>query len=150
MDPRTAEMLAERQRKASVWPRLWRYFRAFEAGVFWLKAHRRVAYLTVALSFVLFVGAYQVQIAWPAEIRAKAEAETRAVEHMKVQTSSRGAALDDCLDKAKADADAQWNQQCKREGKRAGCYLSTKQAQILEREAGVARNACLMKYSLTK
>jgi hypothetical protein len=150
MDPRTAEMLAERQRKASVWPRLWRFVRALEAGVFWLKAHRRVAYLTAAVSFILFVGAYQVQVAWPAEVRAKAEAEVRAVEHMKVQTDSRGAALEGCLDKTKADAEAQWNAQCRREGKRAGCYLSAKLTNKLQAEEGVARNACLMKYSLTQ
>ena len=150
MDPRTAEMLAERQRRTSVAPRVWRFVRALEAALFWLKAHRRVAYLTAVLSFVLFIGAYQVQIAWPAEVRAKAEAEVRAVEQMKVQTTSRGAALDECLDKAQAEADARWNAQCRREGKRAGCYLSAKQTQKLQREAGVSRNACLMKYSLTK
>ncbi|HXT70993.1 MAG TPA: hypothetical protein VN700_14625 [Vicinamibacterales bacterium] len=116
----------------------------------WFTAHPLVAVLTSTLSVVLFLGSYYVNVQKPAAVVAKVEAESRAVESMKVKMSARGSALDDCLTAAESDAKARWNAQCRREHKSAGCALSRKLTQVLQREAGVVRNACLMKYSLTQ
>ena len=118
--------------------------------VAWMTAHPRVAVMTTAVSLFLFAGSYYVNIARPAAARAKVEAEAQAVSTMKVQMASRGTAQAECLTKAESEAKAHWDAQCRRERKGANCALSRKLTQILEREAGVGRNACLMKYSLTQ
>ncbi len=118
--------------------------------VAWLTAHPRVAVTTAAVSLLLFAGSYYVNIARPAAARNKVEAEAQAVSTMKVRVGSQGTALEACLAKAESDAKTRWNAQCRREGKGADCALSRKLTHILQREAGVGRNACLMKYSLTQ
>lgn len=118
--------------------------------VAWFTAHPLVAVLTTTMSVGLFLVSYHINIGKPAEARAKVEAEVRAVASMRVAQSVTGAALEGCLDKAEAEAKARWNAQCRREGKRGDCYLSAKRTQTLQREAGAARNACLLKYSLAQ
>jgi hypothetical protein len=145
VDPRTAELIAQR-RKPGVSSRLWRAVRVGEAGIVWIKKHRLVTGLTLALSFVLFASAYQMQIERPAELRAKTEFDARTADRVKAEIANRSDALDGCLTKAKEEADARWTAACKREGKRAGCYLSREQTFKLQGQESSARNGCLLKY----
>jgi hypothetical protein len=145
VDPRTEELLAKRA-KPTVSAKVWKGVRVVDAVLAWTKARRRLVWMTLAVSFVLFAGSYQMQVARPAEVRAKAEFDARTADRIKADLADRSAALDGCLTKAEAEAEARWKAACKREGKRAGCALSRERTQALEREEGAARNACLLKY----
>ena len=92
MDRRTAEMLAERDRKAAAAPVLFRLTRLVDGAKFWIKAHRTPAIVVSVASVLVLLWAYQVLIARPAEHRAKAELETRSVALMKVERINRCAA----------------------------------------------------------
>lgn len=148
MDRRTAEMLAERDRRAAAAPVLFRLTRLMNGAKSWIKAHQAPAIIASVASVVVLLWAYQVLVARPAEHRAKTELETRSVALMKVETTSRSVALEDCLTKTKAEADARWNAACRKRGQGKGCALSARQTEALQQEEGRARNGCLMRYSV--
>ena len=148
MDPRTAEMLAENQRKAAAHPRLAKLARTVERARALWKSHWLVVSIGGLTALILFSWSYQVVIARPAEMRARAEAEARAVAKMKVVTTTRSAALDECLGKVKSESDGKWNAVCRKRGQRGGCALPAWQTESLQREEQAARNGCLMRYSV--
>ena len=145
MDPRTEELLYKRPRP-SVSAKVWKSVRVVDAVLVWIKVRRRLVWMTLALSFVLFAGSYQLQVARPAEIRAQAEVDARAADRIKADVVDRSALLDTCLTKAADEAEVRWKAACKREGKRAGCALSRERTQALQSQESSARNACLLKY----
>lgn len=148
MDPRTEEMLAERRRRAAASPPPTALERVRSAARTRFTGQRLRTTIASAATIVVLVWAYQVLIARPAELRAKAEFEARAVALLKVETSARSAALDDCLTKVKAEAAARWNMACRKRGQRAGCSLSRKLTDLLRQQEGHARNGCLLRFSM--
>jgi hypothetical protein len=148
MDPRTAELLAENQRKAAAHPRLSKLVRRIDAARALWKSHWLIASIGGLTALIIFSWGYQVVIARPAEMRARAEAEARAVAKMKVVSTTRSAALDECLTKAKAEADAKWNAVCRKRGQRGNCALPAWQTESLQREDQTERNGCLLRHSV--
>lgn len=147
MDPRTAELLEQNRRKVAPTPAPKPHGAGANARA-WFAKYRLVASLTLGLSVLLFGGAYRAYIAKPAEMRAKTESESRAVEKMKSENATRTAAMEDCLSAAEADARARWNAACRERGQRAGCALPAAPADRLQQAEGTARNACLLRLSV--
>ncbi len=145
MDPRTEELIAKRS-TATVSAKVWKGVRIADAVFVWIKVRRRLIWMTLALSFVLFAAAYQTQISQPAEVKAKADFDARSAERIRTEVVDRSAALDGCLTKVDADAADRWKAACRREGKRAGCALSRERTESLRLQENAARNACLLKY----
>ena len=148
MDPRTEDMLAERRRQAAASPPPTALERGLSAARTRVQGQRLRLIVASAATIVVLVWGYQVLIARPAELRAKAEFEARSVAMLKVETSVRSAALADCLTKVKTDADARWNLACRKRGQRAGCSLSGKLTDLLQQQEGHARNGCLLRFSI--
>ena len=55
MDPRTEELLSKRP-KPTVSAKVWKGVRVVDAVVVWIKVRRRLVWMTLAASFVLFAG----------------------------------------------------------------------------------------------
>lgn len=150
MDPRTEKMLAERERKvASMSPLLRRPVRCLNDSRGWVQAHRLAVKAGAAAAVLVLLAAYHLLVARPAERFEQSQLEARAAERIRTEASSRQLAVDDCLSKAAADAEAQWKAACKARGERAGCALTARQNQELQRKGSEARNTCLMKFSVT-
>jgi hypothetical protein len=148
MDPRTEQLLAERARKtAAIPPFLRGAFRALNDFKVWVDANRRTAmYGAVAGVIVMFAGYYWL-VALPAQ-RFELEAmKAAAAARLGSETVARQQAVDDCLSKAKSEADERWNAACKARRERTGCALSARQTSDLQRKESDARNACLVRSS---
>ena len=145
LDPRTEELLARRS-TPTVSARVWKGVRVVDAVFVWIKVRRRLIWMTLAVSFVLFAAAYQTQINQPAELKARAEFDARSADRIRTEAVDRSTALDGCLTKADEEAAERWKAACRREGKRAGCVLSRERTEALRLQENGARNACLLKY----
>ena len=145
VDPRTEELIAKRS-TPTVSARVWKGVRVADAVLVWVKVRMRLIWMTLALSFVLFAAAYQMQISQPAEVKARAEFDAKSADRIRSEVVDRSTALDGCLTKADEDAAERWKAACRREGKRAGCVLSRERTETLRLQENAARNACLLKY----
>ena len=145
MDPRTEELIAKRS-APTVSAKVWKGVRVVDAIFVWIKVRRRLIWMTLAVSFVLFAAAYQTQISQPVEMKARADFDARSADRIRTEVTDRSTALDACLTKADQEATERWKAACRREGKRAGCVLSRDRTEALRLEESNARNACLLKY----
>lgn len=148
MDPRTERMLAEREQKAAVPPLLKRPSRAINEARAWVKAHGLAAKLGAAAAFVVLIAAYYLLVTMPGHRLERLEMEARAAERVRSQTAANQVAMDDCLSKAAAEAEARWSAACTSRRERSGCSLPAPLTDELQRAESQARNSCLMQSSL--
>jgi hypothetical protein len=141
MDPRTEKMLTERAQKGAP-------ARAVGDVSAWMKAHGLVMKIGAAVTVIILIAAHYILVAKPAERSLQLQIDARAAERIKTATAARQVAMDDCLSKAKEEADARWNAACKARGERGGCALAARQTEDLQQKEGQARNSCLMKFSV--
>jgi hypothetical protein len=141
-------MLAEHEQAAASAPPPPKGFARLNKDVrTWVRAHKVAAVVASVAAIVVWLAAYSMLVAAPAQRREREELEARAVERLKVETAARQASLDKCLSSTKAGADARWNRECKARGRRARCPLPEDLADRIEREESQSRNACLMQFS---
>jgi len=149
MDPRTEQMLAEnRERAASAPPPLPNRAKLAMATGSWVKVHGLALKVAAGAAVVIALAAYNQLVAQPAQRQEQVAFEARAVDRLKAETTAKQAALDECLTKAQADADARWNAACKARRQRAGCSLPGPLANDYQQQEGKERNACLMRFSI--
>ena len=115
----------------------------------WASTPRKATRLDVVVVSVALATAYYFIVARPARNREEVARHAEAVEKLKTETVTRQVDLDKCLNAAQLEADRQWNAACKAGGQGKTCALPRRQTDDLVQQAGRARNACLMKYSLT-
>ncbi len=141
MDPRTEKFLTERARKGA-------HGRALDDLRAWVKAHGPATKIGAAAVVIIMIAAHYIFVAKPAERSLQMQMDARAAERIKTETAARQIAMDDCLSKAKEEAEARWNAACKARGERGGCALTARQTEDLQQKEGQARNSCLMKFSV--
>lgn len=141
MDPRTEKMLTERARKGAL-------VRALDDLRAWAKAHGPETKIGAAAAVVVMIAAHYFLVAKPAERSLQLQIDARAAERIRTETAARQVAMDDCLSKAKEEAEARWKAACKARGERGGCALAVRQTEELQQKEGQARNSCLMKFSV--
>jgi hypothetical protein len=149
MDPRTEKFLAEREQKAAAIPPILRGpVRAAGDLKFRLKPHGFVVKAAAVAALVVMCAAYYVFVATPAGRFEASQLAARAAERIKTDTSARQIAMDDCLAKAAAESEARWKAACNARRERAGCALTARVNQDLQRKETEGRNTCLMRFSV--
>ena len=150
MDPRTEKLLADRAQKAALLPPPLRPVARTASDLkFRLKGYGVLIKVGAAAAVIALLAAYHVFITRPAERLAQSQLDARTAARIRTDSASRQLAMDDCLSKAAADAEAEWKAACKAHHERAGCALPARQNQELQRKEGEARNSCLMKFSVS-
>ena len=148
MDPRTEKLLAENaQKMASIPVPLRGTVRAGGSATRWAKRNPTRMKIAAAAIVVVLLGAHYLLVQMPAHRFEQSQFTARAADRLKAETVERQAATDDCLAKAKADADAKWAAACKARRERPGCALASHQVDQLDAGETQARNACLLKGS---
>lgn len=149
MDPRTERLLAEREQKAAAIPPFLRKpVRAAGDIKFRLKSHGFAVKAGAAAAVVVMSAAYFFFVVKPAGRFEASQMAARAAERIKTETSARQIAMDDCLAKAAAESEARWKAACSARRERAGCALTARVNQDLQRKETEGRNACLMRFSV--
>ena len=115
---------------------------------FRLKPHGFAVKACAVAAIVVMGAAYYLFIAIPAGRFEASQLAARAADRIKTDTSARQIAMDDCLAKAAAESEARWKAACNARRERAGCALSARQNQELQRQESEGRNACLMRFSV--
>ena len=150
MDPRTANMLAERARKPGSGPRRPSAASRFaKAATTWLKTHKLAARIGLVAAIIAVFVAYDFAITQPELRREEAMLHARAADQVKADVSTRQVSLEQCLSTVKAESDERWAQACKASRQRVGCSLSGPVMEALDRQESAARNVCLKEFSLT-
>ena len=150
MDPRTANMLAERARiAASAPPPPNAVVRAATAATTWAKTHTRAATVASVVAIIGVFVMYDVTITRPELRREQARLDARAADRVKADVSTRQVSLEQCLSTTKEESDARWAQACKASRQRVGCSLTGPVTEALDQRESEARNACLKQFSLT-
>ena len=145
MDPRTEKMLAERAERIAATPAPLRGpLNAAHDTRRWVKTHAGTAKLLAGVIVAVLFLAYYFLVTLPAQRADRLQLEARAAANLKADVTSRQVSVSDCLSKAQADADARWNDACKKRRQGANCPLPEQQANAFERAESDARNACLI------
>jgi len=145
MDPRTEQLLKDRAQKAATTPPPPRgAMAALNSARQWATKNRNSTRILAGAAVAVFFAAYHLIVTLPAQRADQLELKARADESLKMDVTSRQSAVDACLSKAKADADAIWAAGCKKRREGATCALPEQQANTIERDERAARNACLM------
>lgn len=150
MDPRTEKMLTERAQKAAAIPPLLRGpVRALDDAKVWVKVNGTLAKIGAGVAAILVFAAYYVFVALPAQRFDQRQIDARAADRLRSDVAAGQIAADECLSKAQAEADARWNAACKTRRERAGCALPARLTENLQQQESQARNACLIRSSVT-
>jgi hypothetical protein len=145
MDPRTAQMLADRaQAGTSVPPPLRRIVRFRNEARAWVKANL-VRVIGVSIAAVALVVGYVTIVVWPAAERDRLADEARAVERLTSEEVARQTALEACLSQAQAESEEIWASACKARRERPGCALPARVVEGQRQRESQARSACLVK-----
>ena len=149
MDPRTANMLAERARIGASGRARRSGARFVVAATKWVKAHKLAAWAGLVVAIIAVFGAYDVAITQPELRREEEMLHARKVDRVKADVSTRQVSLEQCLSTTKEESDARWAQACKASRQRVGCSLTGPESEALDHRESEARNACLKQFSLT-
>jgi hypothetical protein len=149
MDPRTANMLAERARTGASGRARRSAARFVAAATTWVKTHKVVAWAGLVAAIIAVFGAYDVAITQPELRREEEMLHARKVDRVKADVSTRQVSLEQCLSTIKTESDERWAKACKASRQRVGCSLSGPVMEALDRQESAARNVCLKEFSLT-
>src|SRR5580765_7011391 len=106
MDPRTANMLAERARAgSSARPN-------GGAATKWVKTHKWAAKVAVIAAIIGVFVVYDVMVTRPELRHEQAMLEARAADRVNADVSTRQVSLDQCLSTTKTESDARWAKAC--------------------------------------
>jgi hypothetical protein len=151
MDPRTEKLLAENAQKMQAIPAPLRgTVRAGNSATRWAKKNPTQTKIAAAAIVVVLLGAHYLFVQLPARRREQSQFNARAADRLKTETVERQTTTDDCLAKAKADADAKWEAACKARREKPGCALASAKVDELDAEEAKARNACLLTRSASR
>jgi hypothetical protein len=150
VDPRTERMLADREEKAAATPPLLRgTVRAVGDLKFRAKGHGSAVKAGVAFVAVVMFAGYYLLIARPAAQFEASQLSAHEADRIRNDVAARPMAMEECLSKAAADAEARWKAACKARRERAGCALTARENQALRQKESEERNTCLLRFSVT-
>lgn len=143
-------MLAEREQKsASLPPALRGTVSAVGDLKFKAKGHGSTVKVGFAVVAIAMFAAYYLLIARPAARFEASQLSAHEADRIRNDVAARPIAMDECLSKAAADAEARWKAACKGRRERAGCALTARENQALRQKESEERNVCLLRHSVT-
>jgi len=143
-------MLAEREQKAASLPAALRGpISAVDDLKFRAKGHGSTVKAGVAVVALVLLAAYYFLIARPAARFEASQLSAHEAARIRNDVSARPVAMDECLSKAAAAAEARWKAACKTRRERAGCALTARENQALQQKESEERNVCLLRHSVT-